>query len=150
MIAWTYLDKKSASAEALKDYHAMDYIIQNHKNAVSEVRAGMTTIRSSVPDGMPHTPRPRAGEERLAAAIDTIDILKERYRQALEYMDWFTPAWEKLTDTEQTILTELYQSSSMRSGAIARLERILGYGHSQIDRLRSKALARFSHLLFGV
>jgi hypothetical protein len=30
MIAWAYLDKKSAAVDALKDYDSMKNVIQNH------------------------------------------------------------------------------------------------------------------------
>ena len=91
-----------------------------------------------------------AGRGRAAGEVaDTLDVIQERYRQAVEYMGWFEPAWATLTDTEQMVLREFYMNGSLRSGAAARLQERLSYGHSQIDRIRSKALARLSHLLFG-
>ena len=43
-------------------------------------------------DGMPHAHNPNAAEDRIIDGIEEIDILKERYRQAVEYMEWFKPA----------------------------------------------------------
>ena len=150
-IAWIYLDKKSATVNVLKDYSDMEFIINSTPDDVADVRAKMTAVKAVAPTGAPPTssPNPHAGETRLAAQLDEIDVLKERYRQALEYMEWFQPAWDTLTETEQIILKEFYMGGNQRSGAGPRLETRLNYGHSQIERLRSKGLSRLSTLLFG-
>ena len=41
------------------------------------------------------------GRDRIIKGIEEIDILKERYRQAMEYMAWFLPAWEELSEDER-------------------------------------------------
>ena len=41
-------------------------------------------------------------------ALMEIDVLKERYRQAVEYMAWFVPAWEELTEDERYVLEAFY------------------------------------------
>ena len=107
-IAWIYLDKKTAAIDALKDYASMEYIIQNHPEEVEDMRDRMTALPSSVPTGIPRQRDPHAAEARLAASLDEIDVLKERYRRALEYMEWFRPAWDALTDDEQFVLSEFY------------------------------------------
>ena len=149
-IAWIYLDKKSATVDAMRDFNDMQFIIDDTPVDISDVRSQMITAKLPAPLDIPKgTPDPHAGEARLAASLDEIDILKERYRRALEYMEWFRPAWEVLTDDERMILKEFYMCSSMRSGASGRLEARLGYGRAQIDRYRSKALSRLAVLLFG-
>ena len=59
-------------------------------------------------DGMPHAHNPQAGEERILNGIEEIDILKERYRQAVEYMEWFQPAWDQLSEDERYVLDAIY------------------------------------------
>lgn len=122
-IAWIYLDKKTAAIDALKDYASMEYIIQNHPDEVENVRDRMTALPSSVPTGIPRQKDPHAVEARLAASLDEIDVLKERYRRALEYMEWFHPAWDALTEDEQFILTEFYLHDD-----ISKTEAILNIG----------------------
>ena len=149
-IAWIYLDKKSAAVSAIKDYNDMEFIINNTPDDIADVRSKMTTAKTPTVSDMPKgTPDPHAGEARLAAQLDELDIIKERYRRALEYMEWFRPAWEELAETERIILTEYYMAGNQKSGATKRLELRLNYGHSQIDNLRSKALSRLTVLLFG-
>jgi len=149
-ISWIYLDKKAAAVSALKDYTDMEFIINNAPADIADTRATMTAAKvptvSNTPKG---TPDVHAGEARLVAQIDEIDVLKERYRRALEYMDWFRPAWEVLSETEKNILAAFYMSANQKSGATARLITQLNYSEAHIERLRSKALSRFTVLLFG-
>ena len=35
--------------------------------------------------------------------------MKERYRQAVEYMEWFKPAWEQLSDDDRYCLETFYR-----------------------------------------
>ena len=150
MIAWTYLDKKSAAVEALKDYTAMEFIINNHEEAELELRERMTAVRSSVPTGMPHNPNPHAGETRLVAQIDEIDVLKERYRLALEYMAWFHPAWEKLTEDEQFVLNEFYcASDSSQTDAVYNICDKFSIERSSAYNKKNRALSRLALLLYG-
>jgi len=150
MIAWTYLNKNAAAAEALKDYASMEFIIKNHKDAVSEVRTAMTSVRSSVTDGMPHTPKPHAGETRLAAAIDEIDILKERYRKSLEYMEWFCPAWNALTDDERFVLSEFYWEYELKQiDAIGNICDRFHIERSSAYKKKNRALEKLATLLYG-
>ena len=85
-IAWVYLDKRGAAQEALKDYFSMEFIIKNHSLELAEAQSRLTACRSASFSGLPSSGNPQSGETRLAAGIDNIDILKERYRQALEYV----------------------------------------------------------------
>ena len=76
-IAWVYLDKKAAAANALKDYADMEYIIQHTPFDVADARDKMSVVRSATISDMPkHTPNPHAGEERIAAAIDDKAIMQ--------------------------------------------------------------------------
>jgi DNA-directed RNA polymerase specialized sigma subunit len=150
-VSWTFLDKRSATINAIRAYNDMEVIIENTPDKIREketLKLSPTTAQlSNMP---PLLPDPKRGEARLVAIIDGISNMYERYRQAKEYMAWFNPAWNALEDIERTILTEIYQSSSMRSGASVRLEAKLNYSRSQVDRMRSKAVMRLSRLLFGV
>jgi hypothetical protein len=79
LIAWQYLDKKAAAVEALKDYNSMQYIIEHSDEDIYEVETRMTSPHSAKITGVPGKHNPKSGEERLAACLDEIDVLKERY-----------------------------------------------------------------------
>lgn len=84
----------------------------------------------------------------MAAQIDKLDILRERYSLAIEYMAWFEPAWANLTDAEQHVLSEFYMTDNRKSGATYRLMNELNYSESHIERLRSNALNHLRSLLY--
>lgn len=107
-IAWKYLDKRSGTVQAIKDYSSMKFIIENTSRDIAGVYDGLSGVGSPNMDGMPHAPDPKATEGRLVSGLDEIDVLKERYRQAVEYMAWFVPAWEELSEEEQFVLDAFY------------------------------------------
>jgi hypothetical protein len=149
MIAWKYIDKINATIMAMRDYDDMRFIINSTPDEIKEVYDKMTAPRQSALTGMPSVFNPKSGEDNLAAHIDKLDVLRERYTAAVEYMTWFGSAWSTLTENEKHILREFYMGASLRSGATARLMVELNYTERHVERLRSKALKHLQVLLFG-
>jgi len=149
-IAWIYLDKRAAAVDALKDYSSMEYIIQNNPDDLEEATESLTAVRTYMPDGMPKAKNPHAGEARLAATLDEIDVLKERYRRALEYMEWFGAAWNALNDDEQFILSEFYHNEDSRQAdAIGNICDRYSIERSSAYNKKNRALARLTLMLYG-
>ncbi|MDR1703852.1 MAG: hypothetical protein LBS19_04095 [Clostridiales bacterium] len=148
-IALKYIDKTAATKAALRDYDSMSVIIANTPDNLKNIYEQMASPHSSVPDGLPIAHNPKAGEDRLSSKLDTLDILRERYRAAVEYMAWFKPAWNALSDDERYILRESYMGVSYRSGSTARIMTESHFSERHVERLRSKALHRLQLLLFG-
>lgn len=149
-IAWIYLDKRGASIDALKDYPSMEFIIQNQPEELAEAEERLVSVRSSIPTGMPRAHNPHAGEARLAASLDEIDVLKERYRRALEYMEWFQPAWDALSEDEQFVLTVFYkEDSDPQMDAVSVICEKYSIERSSAYKKKNRALARLATLLYG-
>ena len=149
MIAWQYIDKTAATIAALRDYDSMCGIISDTPEEIREAYEDITAPHSPNLTGLPPAKNPQAGADRMVNQLIRLDVLQERYRSADEYMAWFEPAWNSLTDTEQTVLREFYMSGSQRSGANARLQNRLSYSERQIERFRQNGLSRMTLLLFG-
>ena len=64
-IMWKYLDKRSATIAAIKDYESMQFIINSTDDEIKRVHEKMTSVGSPKWDGMPRTNNPQAGEERI-------------------------------------------------------------------------------------
>lgn len=109
----------------------------------------MVLPRSPKLSGMPTARNHQASTDKLAAQIDKLDILRERYSQAIEYMAWFEPAWASLSDTEQYILMEFYMNGNQKSGATYRLMDEFNRSERTVERLRSSSLNHLRSLLFG-
>ena len=149
MIAMTYIDKRAATIEAMKDYENMKHILASTSQEVKDEYEDIISISGVSIDGMPKAHNPKAGENKIVSGLDKINVMRERYSQAVEYMKWFKPAWKLLTDDEQFILKEFYMNGNQRSGASARIEVRLAYSARQVDRLRHKALEKLIRSLYG-
>ncbi len=149
-IVWQYLDKKSAAVKVLKDYSSMKYIIDNTKEEINNIHDDMGSIGSPSFDDMPKAHNPKANEERIIKGIDAIDVLKERYRQAIEYMNWFKPAWEELSDDEQYVLTEFYiNDDEVQTSAVYNICDYFSIERSSAYNKKNRALEHLTVLLYG-
>lgn len=149
-IMWKYLDKRSASIAAIKDYGAMQFIITNTDEEIKQTCNEMVSLGSPKWDGMPRSYNPHVGEDRVIKVIEEIDILKERYRQAVEYMDWFRPAWEQLTEDDRYCLETFYGSgNTYGSNAVYYIADKLSIEPSTVYKRKNRALDRLTVLLFG-
>lgn len=149
-IMWKYLDKRKASVDALKDYGSMQFIIDNTDEAVRNEYHKMEGVGSPSLSGMPSARNPTAGEERIVKCIDEIDVLKERYRQAREYMDWFNPAWEKLSEEERYVLDCFYADDDMGgTAAVYSICERFGIERTSAYKKKNRALDKLVIHLYG-
>ena len=63
-----------------------------------------------------------------------LGYLKERYRQAVEYMEWFRPAWEELSDDERFVLDAFYHDENT-------------YGDRAVELVMEKYYIKEIHIL---
>jgi len=150
-IAWAYLDKKAATVSALKDYHSMEFIIGAYEKNVESANDRLFSCGSPVFSVGKTSGGSFDGQEmRVCEAIDELDILKARYKRALEYMDWFKPAWDELGEDEQIILTEFYQTwNKSRNSVISNISKRLFIERSTIYSRKDKAVEKLMLLLYG-
>ena len=149
-IIWKYLDKRSAAVDALKDYGSMKFIIGHTDDEIKRAYEKMEGISSPQLDGMPRSHNPQASEERIVKGIEEIDVLKERYRQAVEYMAWFVPAWEELTEDERYVLQTFYgEENQYGASAIYDICDHFGIERSSAYNRKNRALSHLAILLFG-
>lgn len=145
-IGWCYLDKRDATVRALKDYDSMKFIIEHTDEKVKTIHDQMTSIGSPGFEEHIRADNPKAGEDKLIKLIDEIDTLKERYRQAVEFMDWFEPAWKQLSEDEQYILEASYLDDVL-------VEDICEHFHIVRKTFYPKKLRALDHLtklLYGI
>lgn len=149
-IVWKYLDKRSAAVDALKDYSSMKFIIDHTDDEIKAAYQKMGGVSSPQYDGMPHSHNPQAGEDRIMKGIEEIDVLRERYRQAAEYMEWFVPAWNELTEDERYVLKTFYgESNAYGSSAADEIADYFQIERASAYRRKNRALERLTILLYG-
>ncbi|BFL46079.1 hypothetical protein [Lactonifactor longoviformis] len=149
-IIWKYLDKRSAAVDALKDFSSMRFIIEHTDDEIKTAYEKMGGVKSPQFDGMPRSHDPQAGEERMIKGIEEIDVLKERYRQAAEYMAWFLPAWEELSEDERYVLDTFYgDTNEYGSSVIYQIADHFRIEQSSAYNKKNRALHHLTTLLFG-
>jgi hypothetical protein len=98
-------------------------------------------------DGLPHAHNSQAAEDRLINSIEEIDTIKERYRQAVEYMNWFKPAWNQLSDEERNLLGLFYKTSG--KNAVSIIEETYKVEKTSAYNKKNRALDHLTTLLYG-
>lgn len=146
-ISWTFLDKQKATISTLEAYTSMDFIIKHTDEEIAAARVKMEGVGSPNLDGMPHAHNPNAAEERILTGIEEIDTIKERYRQAIEYMSWFKPAWNQLSEDERYVLEVFYMDDS--EGAAERIADHFGIDRKSAYNRKYRAVEHLSVLLYG-
>ena len=77
-------------------------------------------------------------------------VVKTRIRQAVEYMDWFQPAWDQLTEDDQFVLDCFYRDeNTYGSYAADTVASHFGIENASAHRKKRRALDRMTLLLFG-
>ena len=148
-IIWKYLDKRSAAVDALKDYKSMKFIIDHTDDEIKNAYEKMSGVSSPQFDGMPRSHNPQAAEERIIKGIEEIDVLKERYRQAMEYMAWFLPAWEELSEDERYVLATFYSDEERQTDSIYDICDRFQIERSSAYNRKNRALGKLVTLLYG-
>ncbi len=148
-IVWKYLDKRSAAVDALKDYGSMKFIIDHTDDEIKAAYQKLGGVSSPQYDGMPHSHNPQAGEDRIIKGIEEIDVLRERYRQAAEYMEWFVPAWKELTEDERYVLETFYSEEERQTDSIYDICDRFHIERTSAYKKKNRALQKLVTLLYG-
>lgn len=145
-----YIDFRSATEAAIKDFPYMKYIYESAKQEISNIEEQMAAVHSPSWDGMPKVHNNNANEERILNGMEKIDALQTRYKEAVDYMQWFLPAWGFLDEDDQYTLTE-YFLFTPQERAIARytVAEHFSIDRSSATRKKHRAVGRLQTLLYG-
>lgn len=146
MVGWIYLDKRDATIRALKDYDAMKFIIENTSDEIKRITDKVTSVGIPKYDDHVRSGNTHSGEDQVVHTIEAVDILKERYRQALEYMAWFDPAWKQLNENEHYILESLY----LNEDEVSEICDHFGIERNAFYARKKRALDHLKSLLYAV
>ena len=83
----------------------------------------------------------------MAEGMDEISVLQERYREALEFMAWFEPAWAELTEDERYVLECFYMGAD--GPAVSAVCERFQIERNSAYRRKNRALSKLSVMLYG-
>lgn len=144
-----YLDTKKAAIAALQDYAVMEQIIDTTDEQIKTAYDDAISPGSLKLDGLPRHTDVHAGEMRVAAMLDRIDIYRARYGQAVEYMAWFLPAWQLLSDDDRFVLEAFFLGDGSQDDAVQAVCDRFYVERTSAYQKKSRALSRLASALYG-
>ncbi|TRX47085.1 hypothetical protein FNY88_10905 [Corynebacterium guaraldiae] len=144
-----YLDTRKAAIAALCDFALMEHAADHTHHVADELRTGLASPASPRLDGTPPGRDSHSGEARLAATLDKIDLIAERQREARQYMDWFLPAWEVLSEDDRFILETFFLGDGSQEERVQVIADRYYIEKDSVYRRKNRALDRFAIALYG-
>ncbi len=144
-----YLDTRKAAIAALQDFAVMEQVIETTDQQVKDAYDDLASPASPRMDGTPPSGDLHAGERRIAATLDRIDLYRARYVQARQYMDWFLPAWEILSEDDRFVLEAFFLGSGSQDDAVQGVCDRFYVERTSAYQKKSRALGRLAAALYG-
>lgn len=144
-----YLDTRKAAIAALQDYAVMEQIIESTDEQIKAAYADAASPASPRIDGTPPSGDLHASENRIVATIERIDTYKARYAEAHQYMDWFLPAWEILSEDDRLVLEAFFLGEGTQDEAVQQICNHFYVERTTAYQKKSRALARLATALYG-
>lgn len=149
-IYWKYIDKRQAAIAALRDRPYMEFILATTKTQVKEAYDSITETKGINLERTTSSSNPHAGETKIVGMLDKIDLMQERYKEAEEYMEWFVPAWEMLSEDDQYILEEFYgKEHEYGDATVDALAEHFHIERASAYRRKNRAVEKLTMLLYG-
>lgn len=144
-----YLDTRKAAIAALQDFAVMEQVIETTDQQVKDAYDDLASPASPRMDGTPPSGDLHAGERRIAATLDRIDLYRARYTQARQYMAWFLPAWEILSEDDRFVLEAFFLTEGSREECVDQVCERFYVERDSAYRKKNRALEKLSHALYG-
>ncbi|OFR00327.1 hypothetical protein [Alloscardovia sp. HMSC034E08] len=144
-----YLDTRKAAIAALQDYAVMERIINTIDDATKTAYADAASPASLRMDSTPPSGDLHASENRIVATIERIDTYKVRYVEARQYMDWFLPAREIISEDDCLVLEAFFLSEGTQDEKVSMIADHFYVERDTVYRRKNRALDRFTTTLYG-
>lgn len=150
MIAQKFVNWESATITALKSYEAMQHCIDRYADDMQQANDRLYNLKSATTDKDPVQGGGSKPEENWVGAIDRKMVICAKMSDALRFMQWFEPAWEKLNEAERVVLYERWIVHRIdRGGWVDSVRNRLHIEQSQCYRECEQALDRLTMFLYG-
>ena len=135
-----YLDKKAGAINALKDYAKMELILKTGGPQIHEAEERLARLKAQSPEA----------KDRISRVQETVDLMRTTYEEAEEYMAWFQPAWDALSEDDRFVLESFYIEGG-EAGDMAAIQ-LADHFHierASVYRRKNRALDNLTTLLYG-
>ena len=144
------LDTRKAAISALEDYPLMEQAASQDTQAeANQLREDLASPTSPKITGMPRSRDPHAGERRIAATLDKIDLLAARKQEAQDYLDWFLPAWGSIAEDDRFVLENFFLGEGNQDERVQMIGDHFYIQRDSVYRRKNRALDRLAVALYG-
>ncbi|WP_234914697.1 hypothetical protein [Corynebacterium belfantii] len=123
---------------------------QDTSAEADQLREDLTSPTSARITGVHlHAKDPHAGEHRIAATLDKINLLAAREKEAREYLDWFLPVWAILSEDDRFVLENFFLGEGSQDERVAMIGDHFYIQRDSVYRRKNRALDRLVTALYG-
>lgn len=146
-----YIDWISSTKKVLENYNCMQAIIDHTNKQIKNAYENMENYSTTTVDDAFGLQSKQVGEDHIIRMMDKVDFIKKRYADACEFMAWFRPAWEALSDSERFILETFYMGDHQDAitAAVDIVAEKYSIARTAAYKRKERAVERLSVLLFG-
>ncbi|SPJ41351.1 hypothetical protein CHUV2995_02165 [Corynebacterium diphtheriae subsp. lausannense] len=123
---------------------------QDTSAEADQLREDLTSPTSARITGVHlHAKDPHAGEHRIAATLDKINLLAARKKEVREYLDWFLPVWAILSEDDRFVLENFFLGEGSQDERVAMIGDHFYIQRDSVYRRKNRALDRLVTALYG-
>lgn len=149
-VRWNYLDKRDGTENVLRDFKDQDFILKTFDQNIKSLEVEMENLRMIVYDDPTGLHSKQTSESQLIQVMEEIEVVKRQRNEVEEYMAWFIPAWEQLSEDDQFVLLTFYIDGQAYGSNAAQI--VMEHFHieqSSAYNKKNRALTRLTKLLYG-
>lgn len=143
-----YLDTRNATIAVLEDFPIMENIITTSNGCarVDDEPFGSSHRRIENQSSL----EKNRNKDKTAYIDDAqFDLYHERYEQACQYMEWFTSAWQILSEDDRYVLSIFFLGDGSQEERVKKLCQHFYIERDSAYRRKNRALKRLASALFG-
>lgn len=149
-VRWNYLDKRNGTENVLRDFKDQDYILKTFEQNIKSLEADMENLRLIAYDDPTGLRTKQTSESHIIQCMEEIDAVRQQKKEAEEYMAWFLPAWEQLSEDDRFVLRTFYiDGQNYGSNAAQTVMEHFHIEQSSAYNKKNRALIRLTNLLYG-
>lgn len=149
-IANRFVDWTGATIKAIKCYKDMRYCIEASQDKLRDLTDRMESPKGSKLSDMPRSSGGNKTEDAWVGCIDGKITIEHKLKEARSYMEWFCPAWNRLTETEKILLEERFINKNYSTDSWINSARTrVNYEKTQLYEKSNEAVERLKIMLFA-
>lgn len=142
-----YIDPVKTTIAILKDWRDTEWKLETSRETIEEINTRLESSTSRLGTSPVSGGGGNKVEAAMVAGISQKEIAEKGYTKASEYMQQLRPAWDRLTENEQYMLTVRFVDHEEGDGIKRIMDRYY-VSKSEAYNMSNAALQRLAKLIF--